>query len=210
MIEVLERAQSKRLTTLDALKTELGITDTSEDELLDHLIDQASALVETYCNRCFAKQTYREIIPGYGNLYLALSVRPVVSVKSVKRDGVAITDYYLDSPNSGLLYRRVGWGWSPKILWGLTWHVEPNSELANYEVEYTAGFVLPGNPDRTLPADIEKACLDIAKTWYLENKQGNGIQSESLGDYSVTYAKQADRTLPNTVLLTLDRWRLFI
>jgi len=210
MIEVLVEAVNKKLTTVETLRSELGIIGTAEDALLSKLIDQASAMIETYCNRCFAKQKYRETIPGYGNVYLALSVRPVVSVESVKEEGRVITDYSLDSPSSGLLYRRTGWGWNPGIAWNITWHIMANSELANYEVEYTAGYGLPGEPDRTLPADIERACLEIAKTWYLENQQGTNIQSESLGDYSVTYAKPADRTLPQTVLLTLDRWRVFI
>lgn len=210
MIEVLEHAQNRRLTTLSALKAELGITDTTQDALLEQLIDQASAMIETYCNRCFAKQRYRETIPGYGSAYLILTMRPVISIESIKENGTLISDYSLDSPGSGLVHRRKGWGWDPSIAWNITWHVIANSEVADYEVEYTAGYVLPGDVNRTLPADIEKACIDIVKNWYLENQQGTNIQSESLGDYSVTYAKPADRTLPQTVLLTLDRWRVFI
>lgn len=206
MIEVLEPATDRRLTTLAAVKEELRIADSSNDILIQNLIDQASAYVEHYCNRTFALQKYKETVAAHGGLYLALSMRPVIDVESVKENGQLITDYVLETPDSGLLYRKAGWGWNPMLNWVITWQPLPNADIQTYEVVYTAGYILPNGTGRTLPYDIERACIEIIKGWYVDIEAGRRIQSESIGDYSVTYA----RDMPTDILRTLDGWRSWL
>jgi len=202
MIEVLQPADNKKLTTLQAVKEELQIDNAESDELLERLIDEASAYIVRYCRRPFALETYRETVAGYGGLYLVLSMRPIVDVISVKEDGNAIDDYEIESPDAGILYRRSGWSWSPALEWLITWHPSPNEYVKRYEVTYKAGYVLPPDPNRTLPEDIERACIDIVRTWFNDAKRIDAIQSESLGDYSVTYARTATTESDKI----LDRW----
>jgi len=206
MVEVLVPATDRRLTTLSTVKEELGIADSSKDTLLQNLIDQASAYVEHYCNRIFALQKYKETVAAHGGLYLALSMRPVIDVESVKENGQLITDYVLETPDSGLLYRKAGWGWKPMLNWVITWQPLPNADMQTYEVVYTAGYILPSETGRTLPYDIERACIEIIKSWYMDIESGRRIQSESIGDYSVTYA----RDIPSEIVRTLDGWRSWI
>jgi len=203
VIEILEPAQDRRLTTLATVKEELKLADSTKESLLQTLINQASAFVERYCNRTFALQKYKETIAAHGSLYLPLSMRPVIAVDTVEENGHPITDYVLETPDSGLLYRRVGWGWKPMLNWVITWQPLPNADIQTYEVVYTAGYILPNDTARTLPYDIERACIEIIKGWYVDIEAGRRIQSESIGDYSVTYA----RDMPTDILRTLDGWR---
>lgn len=206
MIEVLQPAVNKRLTTLEAVKEELHITDTTNDSLLEKLIDQASAMIVRYCHRPFALERYRETLAGYGGPRIMLTMRPVVEIFSVKERGYEITGYKLESPESGILYRAQGWGWNPSLVWDITWHPLANTEGYMYEIEYTAGYKLPGDPDRNLPEDIERACINTVVSWYQGMQYAGSIKSESIGDYSVTYAEP----LKVDVTDLLKGWRAVI
>lgn len=53
-------------------------------------------------------------------------------------------------------------------------------EAANAESQRTLAC-------RTLPEDIEEACLDTVKDWYLARQRDPAVESRTLGDLSVTY-----------------------
>lgn len=64
---------------------------------------------------------------------------------------------------------------------------------------------------QTLPADLERRCLDTVKNWFLWVKRDMSITSESLGDWSSSYASApflaADNFgLPPMVAAGLQRW----
>lgn len=206
MLEVITSAVNKRLTTLTTVKSELGIpeSDTSQDALLTSLIDQASDAIVTFCGRPFAKESYRETLPGYGTNRLILSRTPVVEITSVMADGEVITDYLLEDAEAGILYRKRGWQWAPALNWGIIPHPVGGNENLNFTVEYIAGYVLPGDAGtRTLPHDIERACIDTVKAWYSAKERDPAITEERLGDYQVSYAQG----LPAPVAQLLTSWR---
>lgn len=145
------------LTTVDALKAELSISGSDQDTALAALISQASAAIESYCNRQFADRTVTDTFRNRTRREaLILSVIPVTAVPSVTESGTVLetTDYELESAKSGLLLRLDG-----------------NDNLscwpaAKVVVEYNAGYILPGNDGADLPADIERACLDMCVRSY--------------------------------------------
>lgn len=64
---------------------------------------------------------------------------------------------------------------------------------------------------QTLPADLERRCLDTIKNWFLWVKRDMSITSESLGDWSASYASApflaADNFgLPPMVAAGLQKW----
>lgn len=64
---------------------------------------------------------------------------------------------------------------------------------------------------QTLPADLERRCLDTVKSWFLWIKRDTSITSERLGDWSASYASApflaADNYgLPPIVTAGLQRW----
>jgi len=68
---------------------------------------------------------------------------------------------------------------------------------------------------QTLPADLERRCLDTVKSWYLWVKRDTSITSERLGDWSAAYASApflaADNYgLPPMVTAGLQKWARII
>ena len=87
------------LTTLDALKTSLGIDPAEEDAQRDatlvQLINAASAWLETQLGRKLGKSTYRQRYCGTGTQQLSLEQYPIVSVERITDTftGETITDF---------------------------------------------------------------------------------------------------------------------
>lgn len=145
-------APTLRLTTRAAVKLELGITASTDDALFDTLIDQASSAIVAYTHRPFARESYTETLPGYGDIHLQLARTPIVAVTAVSDvDSNVITDYAIASPDKGWLYRRLGWAWTAQAYGGLAAggaFMDFGTPLARqeepfYSVDYTAGYILP-------------------------------------------------------------------
>ena len=100
------------LTTLDALKTSLGIDPAEEDAQRDatlvQLINAASAWLETQLGRKLGKSTYRQRYCGTGTQQLSLEQYPIVSVERITDTftGETITDFdFNETGEIGVLFR---------------------------------------------------------------------------------------------------------
>jgi len=162
---------SHALTTLAEAKTYLKLNVTDYDSTIERLINAASEAIEKYCNRHFEKAIYTEWYKGHGRQLLLLNQFPIVSVTSVTIDGSAYTegednDFTIDS-EAGMLFRAVGWPGN-RYYGGLT--QDPMARRRNIKVVYEAGYVLPKDvsPEtpRTLPYDLEQACLLLVHFYY--------------------------------------------
>jgi hypothetical protein len=146
-------ARNVSLTTLAQLKAELGLTTVENDALLTDTIRRSSAAIEAYCHRTFAREAVSETLPAFGGPYLMLDRYPVATVSSVTYDDAVWTDYSLYDKGCGTLYRQDGWTWSAQVFPGLSgggrfadWGSPiPGSEEPLVTVEYTAGYLLPGD-----------------------------------------------------------------
>lgn len=148
------------LTDLAAARTELGITDASQDARLQQLIGRATAAAKTFMARDLAyaglSQTFR---PERGDSRdqapesLLLSRWPVEVVTAVSVDGVDLDsgDYELDAV-AGLLWRLDGNGNVCRWLFS-----------ASCVVAFTGGYRMPGDGQRNLPADIEAGALALVR-----------------------------------------------
>lgn len=67
------------LTTLTAVKEFLNIKETSEDALIERLIQAASSFIEIYCNRIFASAVYTETFDGNNANYHVCLNSPVTA-----------------------------------------------------------------------------------------------------------------------------------
>jgi hypothetical protein len=217
MLTVNTAAASTALTTLDAVKTELGITGTADDAWLQSQIDVASTLCCAYLGVVMAtdgsmrlgRETLTETIRlnrgerrrrfDVRRRDLMLSRWPVVQVNSVTIDGTALLgdEYEVDGASGVLL--RLGGG-------------QPSHWVGNtVEVRYEAGWLLPGQPGRNLPNDIEDAAIGLVKVQWYSRTRNPLVKAESVpGVVDVQYRVGATGTngaLPPEVTAKLDPYR---
>lgn len=193
--------ESGDITTLELVKEFLGITDTSKDTFLRHLITRASRFIKTYTGREYASTTYtEEVHSGNGYQKLYLDHYPIISVTEVKEDDVALdSDEYEILSEEGAIFREAGWtGGSLAMADTLSTEPDPYAETRNLKVTYTAGWA-------SIPDDIVQACLQLVALWYT-GANSAGIERETTpGGYSVTYGKAVG--VPDDIKLILDQYK---
>lgn len=179
-------ATSYDLTTLAAVKAELGITGTDEDTAITAWITQASQAAALYCNRVFAEETVTETFRDSGHVRYGqsdkfwqrpreawlLARNPVTAVASVVEDDTALvqgTDYEFAS--DGVLYRLSN---------GYARHWRFYKSLV---VRYTAGF--PGN---ATPVPLARSAISLVKLLRASATRDPALRSENIlsGLYSYT------------------------
>lgn len=216
MITVTAAASSRKLATLALLKEDLSITVSDNDTALNRILDQASSMITRYCGREFARETIVETLPGNGKFTLLLTRTPIVSISAITYDGVTVSadDYSIREPEAGIIYNRYGWNETARASQGLSQNPILSSRENLYSVTYVAGYILPSFTDpagANLPYDIERACLDIAKGYWVNPGINTVIQSESVPDVaSVTYRDMSQAgAMPAHVREILDSWKRY-
>ena len=179
------------LTTVDAVKEYLKITVATYDSQIEQLINSVSALIKTFCDRKFGKNTYTEKIKGNSSTVIIVYEYPIIEISSIKVDDEEITDYELEDKDKeiGIIYRESCWN-SKYLYYGII--PEVVDRLRNIEIEYTAGYVLPKddlNPDaRNLPHDLEDICFRIIADYFnnLNFSATEEEQSKNLSKFSIS------------------------
>ena len=158
------------LTTLTKARSYLGLgTDTSKDTDIEDLIERASDFLKSQTNRNFAKANYTEKKEGNNTDRIMLENYPVTAITSCTYNDVALTldtDYELEAA-AGILYKEDLW-YKTGVYAGLADRIAFAKK--NITVVYTAGYVLPGAATaqipRTLPYDIEEACIQLVQFYF--------------------------------------------
>lgn len=187
------------LTTAAVVAGDLGV---ASDATVDRLVTAASQIIASYCGRKFEKATVTEYPASYGRPKLLLERAPVVGITSITELGSVVDagDYECLGRNAqaGIIYRKNG-------VWALTARVggrvtetldehEGESGDNGITVVYEAGYVTPGQKALdatltvTLPEDVQEAAVMTAVQLYRSRGLDRNIASESLGDWSVSYA----------------------
>lgn len=179
MLEILTPASESALVQLATVKAHLrpAVTGTGQDARLSDLIRWASAAIDTWCRRTFARTEYRVTLAGSGSQLLALPVGPVEVdasrlLPSFTYNGAAIVNYRVENPVAGILWRRDGWeqaaGWTGRFSRRTDYGTQ---DRAAFVTELWAGYLMPGEdePDDVvayrLPADVERAALLTVLEW---------------------------------------------
>ena len=193
------------LTTLATVKTELGITVTTFDTVLERIINTVSEQIENYTKRKFKQQEHTEKYTGTNTLKLLLNQYPVSEVDEVIYKEESYTDYEIDYTSGILVSERI---WEQTgISKGLS--TRTAYPKADIEVTYTAGYILPKDATeespRTLPYDLEDACIEAVTANYLSRGQDKSIVSERLMSASYTYDRATG--MPVSVIKKLAPYR---
>ncbi len=161
IVTVTTAPTATKLTTLTRVKAELGIKDSTNDILLNAKIDEASADAEASLGftvpRATVAETYWHSEPFEAPEYLILNRAPVVSIDSIMADD-AIVDpaLYRIDPDIGLVYALNGSGFPWRWFF-----------YRSLVVNYTGGYLLPGQANRNLPVGIEGAVVDMVQGFWL-------------------------------------------
>jgi hypothetical protein len=175
MLRVITPATTTRLTTADAVREQFAIPASVLDATLEAWIDRVSAQIVSYCGRKFATELVREKLHVDGRTTLYLARLPASSL-TVTEEGVALaehTDYHVDA-ESGCITRLDG---ADDVT---TW-----ADLV--QLDYAAGYVLPGDESRTLPHDVEHAAILLAGSLY-----ANETSASTGGGGSVVKAEDVE------------------
>jgi hypothetical protein len=210
MLTVLTPATSYDLTTVETVKTELGLTGSTDDAFLGTLIRQASDDVARYCRRVLATESVREVFrtgrsyarPCDFDAPLWLARTPVVAVTSLIEDTVTLvdgTDWEVDK-ETGKLTRLVDGASGLVGYWGSTmgW----GSVIT---VEYSGGYSLL--PD--LPNDLERCAIDLLKRRYFARSRDPALRSQQVLDlvnksFTADGSEPVKRGLPLSIAQRLD------
>ncbi|MFH0911720.1 MAG: head-tail connector protein [Planctomycetota bacterium] len=167
-------AASTDLTTLAKVKAYLGVSGSGDDTLLEALIDSVSEAIEHYCGREFAAKERTEFHDGGGAASLVLRCRPVQSIASLRDDPARLFPEGSEiAPAGYVFYPEAG----IVVLDGASF----SDGRRNVRVTYTAGF-------SAVPPAVEQAANILAAHFYNRGRQGgDGLASESLGAYTVSY-----------------------
>jgi len=185
------------LTTLAAVKMEAGISDTSQDALLEALINSCSAAIRIYLDREIVRTTHTdELYSVNACQFLYLLQYPIQSVAALTVAGQALTagqDYWLgfDDALAGRLYKPSGWvgsyytrGTFPDIYAG----------ARDVKVTYIAGYYLPADllyvagAAASLPMALTYACTRaVISRFRTIQREADGVQQYSEGGISTTW-----------------------
>lgn len=169
---------SYALTSVADVKESLGITGTSQDNLITRKINQATDMIEAFCGKNngqhFASTTYTsEEYDGTGTSQLILRNNPVISLSNFSERNttqnsndwttIDTQDYFVDL-TAGVIDCRFG------ILnyWNL------------YKVTYVAGFA-------TIPSDLAEACVMLACALVESASTGASVKKKTQGPKTIEY-----------------------
>lgn len=175
------------LTTVQQIKDYLaGVGEAvpaAHEALLQFIIKAKTAEVERFCRRKFGQALRTgEVHTGIaGQQHLFPHQWPLGTVTTVTLDGVTIAageadeNYRKVSDAAGeavALFRAAGWESKP---YGIS-------------LTYQAGYVLPGDTNPTLPADIERAVVELCASAYQQRGKA-GLTRESFEGLSVDFER---------------------
>jgi hypothetical protein len=182
---------SQPLTSVTAVKAYLGVAGIDDDALLTDLIARASDAIVAHCGRAFAAADYDEYHDGDGSDIVLLDQRPVISVSALSEDDDPVdADDFVVYPELGIVRLKSG-------VFG--------RGARNVRVAYRAGY-------ETIPADVEQGAIEWVAAMHrgCGESAGREVSSERVGDYAVTYERDARDGMPAAVRVMLEPYRVVL
>lgn len=187
------------LISLQDAQLYLKISGTSEDNILNFLINEVSAMVNGFCGRHILQKSYTEYYDGDGSTELILKNHPLITLTSLHisddtrtfNSSTLITNSYVfQNKASGILKLD-------------QYNAEQNIFLkgnANIKIVYTAGYA-----STAIPYDIQQAFKIILGYFYQKFKnQNHQIQSINIGANTTTFLVT---DLPSSAKAILNRYK---
>jgi hypothetical protein len=187
---------------------------------LRRYINSASDFLARECGRVFEREDgIVELSRGYGSTSLRLRHAPIISIESIANDAGDITDYTIEDAGTGFLFRRAGWIFSG-LASGYAERPSIGSESPNLTITYTGGFITPKQVDdktflddadppvslpRTLPSDLEDACIQLVVSRY--RTRGKDVRERSRA-YEASGVTFGGEPIPPEIESLINHYRL--
>jgi hypothetical protein len=173
---------SNALVDLDSFKTyvKVPLATTTEDDSLRDVINEASALIESYCNRKFREESVSEVRDGGRTPEILLYQWPVTSISSVAIDSQRLfpVSSQLDSSAYTIGKNEKGEGYTVELYD----QVFPRGRK-NVQVSYTYGYAAFSD----VPADLQLACKRTgAYYWRLQQNEAFYEVQKTKGNENLT------------------------
>lgn len=187
------------LTSRQLVKDLLGLSDTSQDALIDELINAASDFIENYCGgRRFLATDYVEVYDSNNSNKVFLRQRPCNAISLVNyRAGVPSNPTWIAyNANGYLTYLKEGY-----VAFFARFVPVPQA----FQITYNAGFLIDWTNynDRTLhtlPYDLTQCTNELIALWY-NRRNAAGIAREQTEGQMIVYFETNDiSTLQKTIL----------
>ena len=173
------------------LRSALGIStaDVGALQEITLAIDAATGAIQQYCNRVFARRSLAARYRANGRV-LVLDQVPVIGSLLVEDTAGDRLDVDLEFGQN--VVRQDG-----ELFEGII------------NIHYEGGYEVPGQPatPSTLPSDVELACQDLAKWFYLRRARDPQVETEALSGLSAAgYA--VPMGMPEDVAALIEPYRL--
>lgn len=195
-------ANAADLCLSSTVAADLGVAD---DATVQRCVTAASRAIARWCGRTFEHSAaIVEYVPGFGRPYLILERPPIVSITSIVELGAEVDAANYESvgknAEAGMVRRKNGgvWANTARLEGRITdtpGHNDGETGDAGITVTYEGGYVTPGQVaiapaagPVTVPEDLQEAAVIVASAFYRRLNRDPNIASESLGDWSVSYA----------------------
>lgn len=200
--------KANALTTVARVKSVLRLSVTTYDSHIEDIINGVSQWVEDKTGRIFLgaySATITEYPKAYGDK-IFLKAYPIKEISSITEDNATLSytsdsvgDYrFARSAAEGIVQRTGGYANFDSEVKGAGWSTAYRAIVVVYKGGYENQAALPAD----LVMAVDKICAD---TFKLEERAG-GVQSESVGSYSVNYADLEKSANTNGVLDVIDRY----
>lgn len=171
-------------------KLDIDLSDTSDDFLLEDLIEEAIYIVENYINRKLKAGLYKEVIDARETIWVKNT--PIIDVIEVQDEhGEPVVFKFTEDR---ILVKKPKY----RTITNNMLYKEPS--ITQYFVEYFGGF-------EKLPPDIVKILTEMVMISYREIKDETiNIKSKNEGSVSISYVEKEALTESNKTIL--DKYRL--
>lgn len=200
------------LTTLDTIKSELSIQDTTKDDRLIRLINSASDYFISKIGRELRYQEITEHLKGTSSQYFILDNYPIDTVSSILLNGNEVDsnswELEIRDKKIGHIYNDSGWH-DVVSAYGLIGDYKVSHRV--YDITYSFGYVLPKDESdetpRTLPYDIEDCIISMVLDKYMTlSRKSYGLKALKQGRVSYTFD---NGSLKEEVKETINKYKGF-
>lgn len=179
-------AADNPLISREAVKLHLGITDSSDDRLIEYLLLAGSAYIRRRTGRDFTLTRYEEILqpmPKEDTVKLQLSNYPVRRIENIKVLDLLGNEQWSTSTEADWDYVQEGYVWMVNdAYFFFNW---PYQNI----VTYRAGFP-------KIPEDLSLCCAQIVALLY-RSIGSEGMSQERIGNYM--YMTSGPKDLPKSM-----------